>query len=151
MAIPLQDNTVGWQLNADIPEPGLAFNVYVLFALLSFVVSVALLLRNWIALPPFKRALPEKSGCLRDRFQRQATSLRRWMAPNSLAWLAITAVEFSHGLNSLSTFRTIRTEEIAYVVSDLIHPLQIFLWIMIVLYVARWHILWRCERIEPDL
>lgn len=145
---PIQDSNIGWQLTTDVREPILALKLYAMFALVSALVPVAFLLRNWIALRPFKHPDHEKCGALATLFRRQANGLQRWMGLNALAWLAVTAAGLSNGLNGVSVSKRIGFQVIAFALNDLTYPLQIFLCIMMALYVARWHILWRADRID---
>jgi hypothetical protein len=148
---PIQDSTVNWDLNQTIREPILALKLYALFAVVSMVVAIVFLLRNWIILTPFKRPQPEKIRSLVAVCHRQATGLYRWMGLNMLAWIAVTAVGLSNGLNSLSVSKRVGVQVIAFALNDLTQPLLMFSWIMMAFYVARWHILWRAERLDRRL
>ncbi len=130
-------------------EPILAVKLYFLLVLASLVVAVAHVARNWVLLPPFKhverRISRRRTAAV---FRRQALALRRWVILNVLGWVAVTLAGLLNLLRGLSLSRTVGLPVMAFALEDLLEPSVLFLWALIILYVVRWHILWRAERLE---
>ena len=149
MTLPGQQDSIAyWDPDQMIREPILAVKLYALFAFISFAIPIFYLLRNWVALVPFKRPTAEKSESVAALCVRQAKGLQRWMGLNALAWLAVTAAGFSNGLRGIMASKRIGAQVIAFALNELTLPLLSFLCVMMVLYTVRWHILWRGESLR---
>jgi hypothetical protein len=70
------------------------------------------------------------------------------MTLNVLAWAAVTMAGLLNVLVGLAALQRVGLPLMADVLQDLLQPSLFFLWTLIVLYIARWHILWRAERLE---
>lgn len=65
-----------------------------------------------------------------------------------LAWAAVTLAGILNLLRGLSAERFAGVPVVAFGLEDALEPSVLFLFTLIVLYVVRWHILWRAERLE---
>lgn len=138
---------VGWDLTVDA-HPSLALQLYRLFVLISLVVGVASICRSWILVPPFRHVPTEIAYRAATTFRRQAVSIRRWMILNVLGWGAITVTELIDLFRGMWVSRTVGMQVIAVGLEDVLRPSGVLFLTLIVLYVLRWHILWRAERLE---
>lgn len=129
-------------------HPSLALRLYGLFVLVSLVVAFANVCRNWILSRPFKRIEGDARLRIAVVFGRQALGLRRWMVLNTLAWATATVAGLLNLLRGLTDQRFVGLPLISLGLQDMLEPSVLFLSILIVLYVARWHILWRAERLD---
>lgn len=143
-----QETSVEWQ--PMWREPILAVKLYFLLVLASLVVAVAHVARNWVLLPPFKHVDAEPGRRTTAVFRRQALSLRRWVILNVLGWVAVTLAGLLNLLRGLSVSRTVGLPVMAFALEDLLEPSVLFLWALIILYLVRWHILWRAERLDSE-
>jgi len=144
----MQQPEVMWDYTQMIREPSLAVKLYVLFVFGSSLVAAVKLIRSWIILPPFRRAAPESLVDILSAFDRPALSLRRWMNLNALAWGLVTCYGLLTALQGLSSQRLTGPSLLAWLAFDLLQPLPLFLWAVTILFLLRWHLLWRAERIS---
>jgi len=145
--LPQDSGEVGWDLVVD-GKPPLPSVLCSLFMTAFLVVAIAHLARNWILVPPFRRAAAETLLRAVMAFRRQALSLRRWMILNVLVWAILTVWALLKALVALSAVRTVPLWGIASELLELIRPSLGFICTLTMLYVVRWHILWRAERLE---
>lgn len=138
---------VGWDLTVDA-HASTSFLLYMLFVIVSLAVAAANVCRNWILVPPFRRIRTAVAYRAEATFRRQALSLRRWMILNILAWGAVTVSGLIELVRGTSVSRSVGMEVIAGGLAQALEPSTLFFLTLIILYVARWHILWRAERIE---
>jgi hypothetical protein len=139
-----------WDYSTMITEPSLALKLYVLFVLLSLLVTAANLIRCWLVLPPFRHKTPKSnsSGPAVSTLRRTALSLRRWLSLNLLAWALVTCSGLLTALRGLAAQKTVGTSLLIWLLYDLLQPLPLFLGVATALYLVRWHILWRVECAE---
>jgi hypothetical protein len=143
-----EPGAIGWQLDQMWVEPILAVKLYVLFVLVSLAVAITQLARNWIFLFPFRHMQPESARRAAVVFPRQALSLRRWMILNILAWATVTVAGLINLFRGVWVSRTVGTQVTALGLEQVLQPSDLFLLTLIILYVVRWHILWRAERLD---
>lgn len=72
------------------------------------------------------------------------------MVLNALAWVTVTLAGLLNLLRGISVQRTVGSPVVAFGLQDMLEPSVLFLSTLIVLYVVRWHILWRAERLDPQ-
>lgn len=145
----LQNPDEGWHLVKMWVEPILAVKLYVLFVLVSLLVALVQLLRNWFLGPPFRHLPADSAQRVALIFRSQALSLRRWIFLSLLAWAGVTLAGTLNMLGGISASRgNIGLPLMADVFADLLQPTVLFWWVLSLLYVVRWHILWRAERLE---
>ena len=146
LALFQEPGTVGWQLDQMWVEPILVVKLYVFLALVSIAVAAAYIVRDLLLFRSSGRAQTEVSHRAKAVFRRQAVSLRRWMILNILAWGAMTVAGLIELLRGTWVSRTVAMQLVATV--EVLRPSELFFLTLIILYVARWHILWRGERLE---
>jgi hypothetical protein len=101
-------------------------------------------------LRPFKRVEIETGQRMAVVFRRQSLGLRRWMILNILTWALVVLGGLLNFLRGLSVQRSVGLSALAFGLEDALEPSTLFFSALIVLYVVRWHILWRAERLERD-
>jgi hypothetical protein len=139
--------TMGWQPDQMWVQPILAVKLYVLFVLVSVAVALTQLARNWIFLFPRRNVHPESARRAAVMFPRQAVTLQRWMILNILAWAAATVALLMNLFRGVWAARTVRMQVMALGMEQVLQPSGLFFFTMIILYLVRWHILWRAERL----
>ncbi|HUJ30396.1 MAG TPA: hypothetical protein VLY23_03900 [Candidatus Acidoferrum sp.] len=143
-----EPGAAGWQLNQTWVEPILAVKLYVLLVFVSLIVAIAQILKNWILVRPLRTLRPEVDNRAATAFRRQALSLRRWMVLNTLAWGGVTVAGVANLFRGVSVSRTVGMQVISGGLEEVLQPSGLFFLTLIILYVARWHILWRAEGLE---
>ncbi len=123
-------------------EPSLTMKLYVLFVLASFVVAAIHFIKSW---KDFRASSGE--GVRNVSLKRRASSLSRWIWLNALVWGIVTAIEIVSSLNRLILLRTFGPVLILSSLANLFVLLILSLWAILALYLVRWHILRRIERI----
>jgi hypothetical protein len=144
-----EPGTVDWQLIQTWVEPILVVKLYVLLALFSIAIAAVYIVRSWVLFPRSRGAQTELSRRTKKAvFHRQAVSLRRWMILNILAWGAVTVAGLIELVRGTWVSRTAAIQLVAGGLAEVLWPSELFFFTLIILYVARWHILWRAERPE---
>ena len=145
----LQNPGDGWQPVYIWVEPILAVKLYVLFVFVSLLVALVQLLRNWFLVPPLRSALTDSAQRAVPVFRRQALSLLRWMGLNVLVWAGVTVAGLISLFRGTWSSRPVQMQFFALgLLEEALQPAALSCLTLIVLYVARWHILWRAERLE---
>jgi len=147
----MTQNDVGWDFVSVQREPTLAIKVYVLVVLASFIVAAVHLVKFWRSARILKRfdgnldfdaLLP-----LRDR----ALSLKRWIVLNILAWGVVAVYGVGNITKGIGSQKSIGAALLLDIFWDLCQPLILLQWAVLVLFLVRWHMLWRIERFEMGI
>lgn len=146
----LQEPDVGWHLDQMWVEPTLLMRLYILLVLLSIAVAIAQAARSWFLLSRFSRLHAESSSAVAIVFHRQARALQRWMILNTLGWASATTAELSAVFRGVWVSRTVEMRVVATAVEAVLRPSALLFVTLIILYVARWRILWRAERLDSQ-
>jgi len=123
-------------------QPSLTMKLYVLFVLTSLVVAAMHFIKSW---KDFRASTGE--GGQNASLKRRTFSLSRWIWLNALVWGIVTATEIVSSLDRLILLRTFGPALILSFLANLFVPLVLSLWAILALYLVRWHILRRIERI----
>lgn len=142
----LQETTT-WDLRTVYSEPSAGFKLYALFVLLTFVVGITKLLRIWWAAPPF-RPRPKGDVCKHmQMLKASSSSLGRWIGLTFLAWGILVSVSLRGVCYGLTAERTIGIDSILFVISDSAPALSAALFAVLFLYLSRWYVVKRMERL----
>lgn len=149
--LAFQQPSVQWDYATTVGGGSLLVDLYVLLALVSVVVALVHILGNWILVPPLRRVPEDFGQRAAPVFRRQALSLRRWMFLNLLACAGVTLAQLRNELGGFAAQQTTALPVVAEVLRSLLQP-GVLLWCtLMLLFVVRWHILWRAERLERRL
>jgi hypothetical protein len=131
-----------------IREPSTSFKFYVLFLLVACVVGCAKLARIWRAAPPFRLSrLTDRPTHLR-LLQESSRSLTQWIGCIFLAWGVLTSTALYGVCNNILTEKTAGRLVILYAIEDFSASLGAGLWVVIFLFLVRWHALARIDRMK---
>src|SRR5258708_5809317 len=142
----LQETTT-WDLRTVCYTPSTSTKVYLLFILLTFVVAIAKLLRIWWAAPPFR---PRPKGDLSKHVQMlraSTSSLGRWIGLTFLAWGILASRNLVDAYYGLAAEKIRWTGSTLFAISESASALNAALFAVLFLYLSRWYIVRRMERL----
>jgi hypothetical protein len=139
--------SVGWDLK-DLDmfhKPSASFKIYMLFLLVVGVVTIIKLIRVWRAAPPFRLSSQAENPSYLKLLRISHRSLCHWAWCPFLGWAILSSASIynvCYGmLNEMVTGRPV----ILYVILDLFTSLSMALWVALFVFLVRWHV---CNRIE---
>lgn len=147
----MPQNDVGWELVSIHREPTLAIRLYALVVLASFVVAAIQLVRFWRTARTLKRADGNLDFNALLPLRNRARSLKQWMLLDCLAWSIATVDGLGSIVKGSDAQRAIGLPLVLDLFWDLCQPLIFLLWVVLFLFLARWHMLWRIERFEMEI
>jgi hypothetical protein len=143
----LQDS-VGWDTQNLIGEPSTSFKIYLLFLIVACSVTVVRLMRIWLAVPPFcssKRASnPEYLKLLRI----SSLSLSHWIGCTFLAWAILSSTRLYDVCSEMRREDVTRLGGILSTIQDFSMALSMALWVVLFVFLVRWHVSARIERLR---
>ena len=130
-----------------IREPSTSFKLYVLFLLVACVMTGSKLIRVWVAAPPFRLSRransPEYLGLLR----RSSRSLKQWIGFVFLSYGILFSTSLYDVCNRLLGDNRWGSAVILLVIEDYAAGLSMALCVVVFVFLARWHMLKRVERL----
>jgi hypothetical protein len=130
-----------------IREPSTSFKLYVLFLLASCVVTGTKLIRVWRAAPPFRLSRRANSPEYLELLRRSRRSLKQWIGLIFLSYGILFSTSLYDVCNRLLGDNRWGSEAILLVVEDYATGLNMALWVVVFVFLARWHMLKRIERL----
>jgi hypothetical protein len=121
----------------------LAFKVYLVFIAFSLLAAGIHFWKSRRTNRPTDTGIEEYNL----RLLRSVSSLGRWILLNLLIWGLLTCTELRSFLNALSVQRTFGASLFLPLIVDVFQTLTLSLWVILILYITRWFILKRAERI----
>jgi len=123
------------------------YKIYIWFLLLTFVWTAYRMLRVWYRVPPFfVRLQQSKDPGYLKLLEYSTRSFARWSGLVFLGWGLVTATTIYRTSYDLQREGVINAAEFLSPVGDLSASLCAALWVVLFLYLARWHLLNRIER-----
>ena len=123
------------------------YKIYIWFLLLTFVWTAYRMLRVWYRVPPFfVRLQQSKDTGYLTLLEYSTRSFARWSGLVFLGWGLVTATTIYRTSYDLQREGVINAAEFLSPVGDLSASLCAALWVVLFLYLARWHLLNRIER-----
>lgn len=140
--------TVTWDPQNMIVEPSIGQKTYVLFLVVVCVVTIIKLIRIWRVALPFRLSTQANNPSYLKLLRVCHRSLCHWIGCIFLAWaiLSSTAIyNFCHGmLSEKVTGRIV----ILFAIRDFFTSLSMALWVVLFVFVVRWHASSRIERLR---
>jgi hypothetical protein len=123
------------------------YKIYIWFLLLTFVWTAYRMLRVWYRVPPFfVRLQQSKDPGYLKLLEYSTRNFTRWSGLVFLGWGLVTATTIYRMSDDLRWEGVINAAEFLSPVGDLSASLCAALWVVLFLYLARWHLLNRIER-----
>jgi len=122
---------------------------YLLFLFVVCILASVKLVRVWRAAPPFRLSRKAGSPAYLQSLETSSTSLRQWIGSTFLAWGIFASVSLYDVCNGLLDSKSsIGSFVILFVIQDFSTTLTITLLVVLFLYLVRWHMLKRIERLR---
>jgi hypothetical protein len=141
-----------WDLrNIERPTP-IATKLYVLYLFAVFLVASVKLIRVWRRALPFRLSSKACSPDYLQVLEASSISLGRWIETTFLVWGIFASVSLYDVCDRLLLSKTIGNSVILFVIQDFSTTFTMALLIVLFLYLVRWHMLKRIERLHhaPD-
>ena len=147
----MQQTEVQWDFLTMQREPTLAIKLYVLVALVSLVAAAVHFIGSLRTARALRHSGPKLDFSALQPFRNRARSLKQWMLLDCLAWAVVTTEGLGNIIKGIHAQKFVGSPLMLDVCWDLFQPLIILLWVVSVLFLVRWHVLWRTERFEMCL
>ena len=132
-----------WDYQHMIREPSVSYKLYILFLLTICVVGIVKLWKVWRSGLSSKRDSP---AYIRD-LQISASSLRQWIGLTFLGWGIFASVTLVNLCYRLLDEKVVGLGTFLLVLIDYATTLSLALFAIALLYLIRWHILQRIQRL----
>lgn len=143
----LQD-AVGWDPQNMIVEPSIDEKVYVLFAVVVCCVTIVKLIRIWRSALPFRMRTQATSPGFLKVLRRTRDSLSHWMACMALGWGLLFSTALYNFCNGMLNEKVTGRLVILFAIRELSTSLAMALWIILFVFLVRWHVSNRIERLS---
>ena len=144
-----EEGTVQWDsLTLEVHYP-MIWKIYMLFLLVALFVTLAKLIKLWIAAPPFRLKQKANSSAYLKQLNESRTSLKQWMGCALIGWGIVATQGIRETserlLQAKATGGTISILFAAYYFSPL---LLSGLTVVLLIFLARWYLLARVQRLN---
>jgi len=119
-----------------------------LFLVLIGTVAVVKLLRVWRAAPPFRLSSKKDSPTYVQQLQKSASSLRQWIGLTFLGWGIFASVSLVNVCYRVLDEKAVGWATFLFVLIDYATALNMALFVVLLLYLIRWHILKRINSLH---
>ena len=126
-------------------DPGIGFKIYLFFLLAACVVTLFNLVRVWRAVLPFSTKRPAAESAYVRLLHVSSSRLACWMSLIFLAWGFLTSTRLYHMCTSMLMEKTTGRASILLAIQDSTSTLSMALVVVLLLYLARWHMVARIE------
>ena len=141
----LQDQAT-WDFRTMIREPSTGFKFYVFFLLVTCIIATARFVKIWRLARPFN--IPQENAKIAlDKLRLTVSSFLGWIVLTILAWGILTSFTLVKICYQLMDERIASRAAILFVIIDFATALNMALLVVLILYLARWYLLKRIERL----
>jgi hypothetical protein len=129
-----------------IREPSTGFKFYVFFLLVTCIIATARFVKIWRLARPFN--IPQENAKIAlDKLRLTVSSFLGWIVLTILAWGILTSFTLVKICYQLMDERVASRAAILFVIIDFATALNMALLVVLILYLARWYLLKRIERL----
>jgi hypothetical protein len=143
----LQESTT-WDPRYIIREPSTSLKVYMLFLFVVCVFASVKLLRAWRPAPPFMLSRKAGSPDYLQLLDNSSASLKQWIGASFIGWGIFASASVYDVCNRLFDSKQIGSFVILFVIQDFSTSLMMELLVVLFLFLLRWHMLKRIERLR---
>lgn len=143
------ESTVGWDPIALRPYISPSRKLYMLFLLVAVIVTIARLVRLWIAAPPFRLARQASNPNYLQRLRRARGGIQQWLVCTLLGWALVASVELVE-ISGWLLAAPRYTSFLFFAVRDFSVGAEMASLVAIFLCVAQWHLLNRVESMTSE-
>ncbi len=141
-----ESTTLAWDPQSVDRAPSTALKIYVLFLLVACLVSLYRLASVWRAVPPFSRKSPAVPSVYIRLLRETAASCGRWIGMIFIAWGFLTSTRVYDLCSSMLLEKVTGRNQMLLMIRDFSTTLSFALFVVLFVYLARWHLLIRMER-----
>jgi hypothetical protein len=125
-----------------------SMKMYVLFLFVVCILASVKLVRVWRAAPPFRLSRKAGSPAYLQSLETSSISLRQWIGSTFLAWGICASVSLYDVCNRLLESKGSIGSFVILFIQDFSTTLTMALLVVLFLYLVRWHMLERIERLR---
>ena len=140
--------SVGWDTQNLIREPSTSFKIYVVFLIVVCVATSIKLIRVWRVAPPFRLSSQAKSPDYLNLLRISGHSLSHWIMCTFLAWAILTSTAVYDVCRGMQNEKTTGLAVILFVIQDFSSALSMALWVVLFVFLVRWHVSGRIARLR---
>jgi hypothetical protein len=144
----LQEGSTGWELVSINREPSIGLKFYATFLLLACVLGSIKLIRVWWLAPPFRLSRQATNAPYLGFLRGSVSSLKQWIICTLLVAGIFLCTQVYGDCNKLLVQKRIGADLIVFVVRDDAAALVMSLWVVLLLFLIRWHMLKRIEHLR---
>lgn len=137
--------SVGWDPVNLIREPSISFKIYILFLIVVCGVTIVKLIRIWRTAPPFRLSKQAKNLDYLKLLQISGRSLSHWIGCTFLGWAILSSTALADVCNGMRQEKVTGLGAILFVIQDFFMSFSMALWVILFVFLVRWHV---CNRIE---
>lgn len=126
-------------------QPSASFKLYLLFLLVACIVCAARVIRIWWIAPPFMLSRRSESTSYLRLLQKASNSTKQWITLTFLVWGIFMAITLYDVCTRLLGEKVIGSCDLVIVFADYSAILMLTLFAVLILFVARWHMLKRID------
>jgi len=141
--------TTTWDLRNMHPAPSAGMKLYMLFLLVACVIAGAKLLKAWRGALPFRSWRQANNPAYVESLAAASISLRHWMGCTFLVWGFYFASHLYNVCSGLQASRTVGNSAILFVIQEFATGLAMTILVVLFLFLVRWHLVKRIERLRP--
>jgi hypothetical protein len=130
-----------------VREPSTSLKAYLLFLLVASTLAIVRLTRIWRAGPPFRFSHQENSSAYLKLLRTSNSSLTRWITCTFLVWGILTSTSLYDICDHLLDEKVVGSAAITLVIADYAMTLSMALFVVLLLFSVRWHILARSDHL----
>jgi hypothetical protein len=140
--------SVGWDTQNLIREPSTSFKIYMLFLVVVCVVTIIKLIRVWCGALPFRLHHQAKNPDYLKLLRISSHSLSHWINCIFLAWAILQSTVVYDVCRGMRNEKTTGLAVILFVIQDFATALSMALWVVLFVFLIRWHVSARIERLR---
>ncbi len=137
--------SVGWDPQNLIREPSTSFKIYMLFLIVVCVVTIIKLIRVWRAAPPFRLSSQAKNPDYLKLLRTSSCSLSHWIRCTFLGWAILSSTAVYDVCRGMRNEKATGLGVILFVIQDFSTALSMALWVVLFVFLVRWHVSVRIE------
>ena len=142
------DSSIGWDPLEFHPYVSLSLRIYAFFAVIAVIVTTTRLISLWIAAPPFWLSRQAHNPDYLRRLRTESDSVKQWMICTLLGWGGVASIELVHTSTRLVVAMVYGTSTILFAIRDFSMHAELASVIALFLFLVRWHLLNRIDRLD---
>jgi branched-subunit amino acid transport protein AzlD len=140
--------SVGWDTQNLIREPSTSFKIYLMFLIVVCVATIIKLIRVWRGAPPFRLSSQAKNPDYLKLLRISSHSLSHWIGCTFLVWAILSSTAVYDVCRGMQNEKATGLAVILFVIQDFSIALSMALWVVLFVFLVRWHVSGRIARLR---